>query len=98
MVHNGSTSDPKTAISPTLSQQQTSQELGTANQLLAKADANLKKVAGRQLTTDEADTLKQIEAYMEQARMAVKNGETERAYTLANKANLLSADLAGPPH
>jgi hypothetical protein len=98
VVHNGSTSDPAVAISPTLTQQQASQELSTTNQLLANADANLKQVAQRQLSSDEEDTVKQIEVYMEEARTAVKTGETQRAYNLANKANLLSSDLARPRH
>lgn len=96
MIHNGGTSDPMVAISPTQTQQQASQELSTTNQLLANADDNLKQVTRRHLSTDEEDTVKQIQVYMEQARTAIKNGEAQRAYNLANKANLLSADLAGP--
>jgi hypothetical protein len=96
VVHNGSTSEPIVAISPTQTQQQASQELSTTTQLLANADANLKQVARRQLSNDEEETVKQIQVYMVQARTAIKNGEAQRAYTLANKANLLSADLAGP--
>jgi hypothetical protein len=96
VVHNGGTSDPIVAISPTQTQQQTSQQLSTTNQLLANADANLKQVARRPLSSAEEETLKQIQVYMEQARGAIKNGEAQRAYNLANKANLLSADLAGP--
>ena len=96
MVHNGSTSEPIVAISPTQTQQEASQALSTTTQLLANADANLKQVARRPLSNDEEDTVKQIQVYMVQARTAIKNGEAQRAYTLANKANLLSADLAGP--
>lgn len=96
MVRHGSTSDPIVAISPTVTQQQASQELSTTNLLLANADANLKQVGHRQLSSDEEGTVKQIQVYIEQARTAIKNGEAQRAYTLANKANLLSADLAGP--
>ncbi|HXZ32160.1 MAG TPA: hypothetical protein VEH30_07755 [Terriglobales bacterium] len=94
VVHNGSTSDPVVAISPTLTEQQASQQLSKTNQLLANADANLRQVTGRSLSTDEEDTLKQIQVYMEQAKTAIKNGEAQRAYNLANKAKLLSADLA----
>lgn len=96
VIHNGGTSDPIVAISPTQTRQQASQELSTTNQLLAIADDNLKQVTRRHLNTDEEDTVKQIQVYMEQARTAIKNGEAQRAYNLANKANLLSADLAGP--
>jgi hypothetical protein len=96
VIRNGSTPDPTVAISPDLSNQETSRELDNTNRLLASADANLKQIASRQLSTVQEDTVKQIKVYMEQARLAAKNGEVQRAYTLANKANMLSADLAAP--
>jgi hypothetical protein len=96
VIRNGSTPDPTVAISPDLSNQETSRELDNTNRLLVSADANLKQIASRQLSTAQEDTVKQIKVYMEQARLAAKNGEVQRAYTLANKANMLSADLAAP--
>jgi len=96
VVRNGSTSDPTVAISPDLSSQQASQQLRSTNELLARTDLNLKQIANRQLSTAQEDTVRQIKVYMEQARAAAKNGEVQRAYNLANKANLLSADLVGP--
>jgi hypothetical protein len=79
-----------------MSNQEASEELNSTSQLLASADANLKQIANRQLDDAQQDAVRQIKSYMEQARTAAKNGEVQRAYTLANKANLLSADLAGP--
>jgi len=79
-----------------MSNQVASQELNSTNQLLASAGANLKQIANRQLDDAQQDTVRQIKSYMEQAKTAAANGEVQRAYTLANKANLLSADLAGP--
>lgn len=79
-----------------MSNQEASEELNSTSQLLASADAKLKQIANRQLDDAQQDTVRQIKSYMEQARTAAKNGEVQRAYTLANKANLLSADLAGP--
>jgi hypothetical protein len=96
VVRNGSIAEPTVAISPRESNQQASQQLNTTNQLLASTEANLKQIATRQLDADQDATVKQIKSYMEQARVAAKNGEMQRAYTLANKANLLSADLLGP--
>jgi hypothetical protein len=96
VVRNGSTADPTVAISPDLSDQETSRKLNSTDRLLASADANLKQIANRQLSASQEDTVKQIKVYMEQARTAAKNGEVQRAYTLANKANMLSADLVGP--
>jgi hypothetical protein len=96
VVRNGGTSDPIVAIVPTQSDQEASQQLNNTNQLLASADLNLKQLAGRRLSADQEDTVKQIKVYMQQARTATKNGEAQRAYNLANKANMLSADLVGP--
>lgn len=96
VVRNGSTPDPTVAISPDVSDEETSRKLNSTDRLLASADANLRQVATRQLSEAQEDTIKQIKVYMEQARTAEKNGEVQRAYTLANKANMLSADLAAP--
>jgi len=67
----------------------------STNQLLATSDANLKKIAGRQLSESQQDTVKQIKTYMEQAKNAANGGDLQRAYNLAVKANLLSAELVG---
>ena len=96
VIRNGGTSEPIVAISPAESQQQAIQELSTTNQLLANADANLRELSRRQLSEDDEGTVKQIQVYMQQARAAVKNGEAQRAYILANKADMLSADLVRP--
>jgi hypothetical protein len=96
VVRNGSTSEPIVAISPAETQQQAIQELSTTNQLLTNADANLRQLSRRQLTEDEEGTVKQIQVYIQQARAAVKNGEAQRAYILANKADMLSTDLVRP--
>jgi hypothetical protein len=96
VIRNGGTSEPIVAISPAESQQQAIQELSTTNQHLANADANLRELSRRQLSEDDEGTVKQIQVYMQQARAAVKNGEAQRAYVLANKADMLSADLVRP--
>jgi hypothetical protein len=95
VVRNGSTADPTVEISPGLSPQQATQKLQATNQLLAATDADLKQIAARQLSDAEQDTLAHIKNYMEQARKAANNGDVQRAYNLANKANLLSADMVG---
>jgi len=84
------------AISPAETQQQAIEELSTTNQLLSNADENLRELSQRQLSADEEGTVKQIQLYMQQARAAVKNGEAQRAYILANKADMLSTDLVRP--
>ena len=95
VVRNGSAADPTVDLSPGLSPQQASRQMESTNQLLAASDANLKKISGRDLNANQQDTVKQIKNYMEQSRTAATGGDVQRAYNLAVKANLLSAELVG---
>lgn len=95
VVRNGSTTDPTVAISPGLSEQQLSQQAHSTDLLLATADANLKAISTRQLNAAQQETVTQIKSFMEQARAASSSGDVQSAYNLANKANMLSADLKG---
>ncbi len=93
VVHNGSTTDPPLAISPGVSEQQVSQQVATTNGLLVMTDENLKTIASRQLDAGQQETVEQIKSYMKQSRTAASSGDVQRAYTLANKARMLSGDL-----
>ena len=95
IVPDGGAEDPIVDLSPGLSPQQASHQKET-DQLLAASDANLQKLAGRQLNPGQQDTVKQIKDYMVQAKTAEKVGDVQRAHNLAVKASLLSADLVGP--
>ena len=69
---------------------------GTAQnteQLLQTAEGNLRKVT-RQLSDGEQAMLRQARTYIAQSRSASQDGDLERAYNLAMKANLLSGELA----
>ncbi|MGA9965222.1 MAG: hypothetical protein WBQ10_08465 [Terriglobales bacterium] len=96
VVKNGGTDEPTVDLSPDVNQKQASEQAKRADQLLASSNANLKKISGRQLSASQQDTVKQIQSYMDQVATAKKNGDMQRAYNLAVKANLLSAELAGP--
>jgi hypothetical protein len=61
-------------------------------QLLDATESNLKKLT-RQLSDNEQATVRQIRTYILQAKAAVNDGDLERAYNLATKANLLSNEL-----
>ena len=65
------------------------------NRLLGAADLNLKDIAVRGASASQEVTIKQIRSYMDAAKAAVNSGDIERAYNLANKANMLAADLNG---
>jgi hypothetical protein len=95
VVRNGGTAEPTVDLSPGVNQQQASHQLDETNRQLATADANLKKIAGRTLSSSQQDTLKQIKSLMEQSKTAASGGDVQGAYNLAVKANLLSAELSG---
>jgi len=94
VVRNGGASDNSAQISPAINDEQARHQRENTSQLLATTDANLKKVAGRQLTTTQQSTLDQIHAYVRQAKTASDSGDFPRAHTLAYKAHLLSDELA----
>ena len=94
VVRNGSTDDPDVNLAPSVSSEQTSRQRESTKQLLESSDENLKKISGRKLTTSEQGTVAQIQSYMDQAKKATEEQDVQRAYNLAVKANLLSAELA----
>lgn len=75
---------------------QTANQRDTANQMLGTTQENLKKIAGRQLTTNQQDMVNQIRQFMNQSKDAADAGDLDRARTLAWKAQLLSEDLIKP--
>ena len=64
--------------------------------MLESADANLKKIAGRQLSSNQQDLVNQIRQFMGQSKTSSEAGDLERARTLAWKAKLLSEELVKP--
>ena len=95
-MRQGGTSEPAIQLAGGEGSRQASQEKASVNQVLESTEANLKKIAGRQLTQTEQDTVSQIRQYMDQSKAAAAEGDTERARTLAWKAQTLSDDLVGP--
>jgi hypothetical protein len=80
-------------ISPGVSPQQAQQQRSRITWLLEKTDENLKALSGRQLDAAQQNTADQVKRYVEDSEAATKNGDLQRAYTLANKARMLSRDL-----
>jgi hypothetical protein len=64
--------------------------------MLAATEANLKKIAGQQLSSNQKEMVTQIRQFMEQSKAAVGDGDPDRARTLAWKAQLLSEELVKP--
>lgn len=60
--------------------------------LLQSAEWNLKRVS-RTLTGGEESMQRQVRNFITQSRLALQDGDVERAYNLATKASLLSQEL-----
>jgi len=94
VVRHGGTGEPSIQLA---GGDQAAQKRDAANQLLNSTEANLKKLAGLQLSSPQQDTVSQIRQFVEQAKTALESGDVERGHTLAWKAELLSEDLVNPP-
>jgi len=64
--------------------------------MLGATEENLKKIAGRKLSSNQQDVVNQIHQFMEQSKTATAAGDLNRARTLAWKAQMLSEELAKP--
>jgi len=93
VVREGGATEPPAQIVPGLGPQEAGQQRQGAEELLRAADQNLKLLAARTLESRQQETLAQIRNYLEGARAALKEGDTQRAHTLALKAHLLADDL-----
>ena len=93
VVHQGGASEPVTQIVPGITQEEASHQRESAEQLLASSKSHLQQLDARTLNPKQQETVVQIRQYMDGARAALKDGDTQRAHTLAMKAYLLSDDL-----
>jgi hypothetical protein len=76
-----------------MTSEQAARQRETTNQLLSSTDSALHKLSGRQLSSDDRNTVAQIRKLMEQAKSADNHGDLELSYKLALKAHLLSDAL-----
>lgn len=80
-------------LSADVPQGEATQRKQETNQLLEATETNIRKVGGRSLNDFDQATMRQIRNYITQSRLAVQDGDLERAYNLATKANLLCNEL-----
>lgn len=80
-------------ISAEVPQDVANQRKQETENLLNTAEANLKKVT-RTLTDGEQSMQRQVRNFITQSRLAIQDGDFERAYNLATKAQQLSQELA----
>jgi len=97
IVRQGGTAEPAIQLAGGPGGDQASQKRDAAKRMLGSTEANLKKIAGLQLTADQQDTVSQIRRFVDQSKEALAAGDLERGQTLAWKAQLLSEDLVNPP-
>jgi len=93
VVRQGSTSEPVAQIFPGMTQEEADRQRAGAEQLLATAEADLKRLSERSLAASQQATIVQIRQYMDVARTALQESDPQRAHTLAQKAYLLADDL-----
>jgi hypothetical protein len=94
VVRNGGAKEGTPEIEPGLTKEQELHNRENTSQLLSTTDANLKKIAGRQLTPAQQSMVEKIHTYMNQSKEASSAGDLNRAHTLAFKAHLLSDEVA----
>ena len=94
VVRHGGTTEPSIQLAGGAGG--TSHQRDATNQLLGSTEANLKTIAGRQLSANQKDMVNQIRQFMKQSKAAVDEGDLERARTLAWKAQVLSQELVKP--
>jgi len=83
---------PDASINAPMTNQQADRQRQQTSSLIGSAEGNLSNIH-RALNVDEQNMVAQIRSYIAQSRKAMTDGDLERAYNLANKANLLSSEL-----
>jgi hypothetical protein len=95
--HNGSTADPApemTVAAAISSKDANKQKEDTAH--MVEATENALKTLTRQLNDEEKGMRTQVETYLQQSRKATTDGDYERAFYLAKKAQVLAEALVKP--
>ncbi|HYM78695.1 MAG TPA: hypothetical protein VE377_22180 [Candidatus Dormibacteraeota bacterium] len=96
IVRHGGTAEPSIQLAGGATGDQASGKRDAVNQMLELTEGNLKKIAGHPLSTTQQDAVSQIRQFVDQSKAALAAGDSERAHTLAWKAELLSEDLVKP--
>jgi hypothetical protein len=95
VVRNGGSDEPSIQLVGGSNTEQAAHQR-SIDQLTSGTEDNLKKVAGRQLTESQEETVSQIRQFLQQSKTAVAAGDLERGQNLAQKAHLLSEELVKP--
>lgn len=93
VVREGGASEPAAQIVPGIPPAEAIRQRQNAERSLDATGQQLTQLAGRALDAQQQETVGQIRNYMEGARTALKEGDVQRANTLAVKGHLLAQDL-----
>jgi len=93
VIHQGGANEPVSQIVPGITQEEANHQRESAEHLLAASESSLEKLAAGSLKPKRQLIVVQIRQYMDGARSALNESDTQRAHTLALKAYLLSDDL-----
>lgn len=96
VVRHGGSTEPSIQLAGGPGGNDDSQKRDATTQMLGTTENNLKKLSDQQLSESQQDSVRQIRQFMEQSKTALASGDSERARTLAWKAELLSEDLVKP--
>jgi hypothetical protein len=94
VVREGGASEPAAQIVPGMPPAEAARQRQNAENLLGSTGDQLEQLTKRTLDAQQQETVGQIRNYMEGARAALKEGDVQRARTLAEKGHLLADDLA----
>ncbi len=94
-MRNGGAKEPEIQLVPATNAQQAAQKRST-EQLTATTEDNLKKIEGRDLNSSQQEMVNQIKQFLKQSKDASVQGDADLAHSLAQKAQLLSEELAKP--
>lgn len=92
------TASPKPAapqISPRLTSAEQAEYQHKTQEAIAAAEQNLQQAYGRKLNAAQLDMMEKIRGFLAQSREAGRGADWVRALTLAQKALVLSNELAG---
>jgi hypothetical protein len=91
-VENAKTDAP--LLAPQLSQQEIAAAQQQMNESLSVAQRNLESAKNHRLNPIQTDLASKVNSFVEESKVAVKEGDWARARNLARKAQLLSDELA----
>ena len=91
-VENAKTDAP--LLAPQLSQQEIAAAQQQMNESLNVAQRNLQSAKNHRLNPTQTDLASKVNSFVEESKVAVKEGDWTRARNLARKAQLLSDELA----